>query len=46
MSVTHNDATALAVYGSAIFYYTGKVEGHLRYKEADRSFKLRFPHHR
>ncbi|GEM_PF-2797033 len=29
----HHDTTKLTVYGSAISYYTGKLEGYLRYKE-------------
>jgi glutathione S-transferase len=31
--VTTGDDTPLVVYGSAISYYTGKLEGYLRYKE-------------
>jgi glutathione S-transferase len=31
--VTRNDAAEITLYGSAISYYTGKLEGYLRYKE-------------
>ena len=31
--VTRNDIAEVTLYGSAISYYTGKLEGYLRYKE-------------
>ncbi len=43
MSVTHDDATELKVYGSAISYYTGKLEGYLRYKEIPYRFVTMSP---
>ena len=33
MSATHDDTAELTVYGAAVSYYTGKLEGYLRYKE-------------
>ena len=43
MSVTHDEATELKVYGSAISYYTGKLEGYLRYKEIPYRFVTMSP---
>ena len=33
MSAVDNDATKLTLYGAKVSYYTGKLEGYLRYKE-------------
>jgi len=43
VTLMHDDATELTVYGSAISYYTGKLEGYLRYKEIPYRFVTMSP---